>query len=43
MANALSRKSLHVVSLMVKECELLEKLRSLNLPMTIELDRLSLN
>ena len=41
--DALSRKSLHVASLMVKEWELLEKFRDLNLTMTIKLDHLSLN
>ena len=41
--DALGRKSLHVVSLMVKEWALLEKFRDLNLIVTVESDHLKLN
>ena len=43
VTNVLTRKSLHVASLMVKKWELLEKFRNLNPSATFQPDRLSLN
>ena len=43
VVDALSRRSLHVASLMVKEWELFEKFRDLNLVVSIEPNHLSLN
>ena len=43
VADAFSRKSLHVASLTAKELELLEKFKDLNLIVTVEPDHLKLN
>jgi len=42
VANALSQKSLHASGMMIKELELIEKLRDLNLAMEIHPDYLRL-
>ena len=43
VADALSRKFLHVASLTVREWDLIEKFRNLNLTVTIGLNKLGLN
>jgi len=43
VADALSRKSLHVFSLMIQEMGLLKKFRDMNLSITISHDRMKLN
>jgi len=43
VVDALSRKSLHVSSLMIQEIQLLEKFRNTNLNVILEHDRMKLN
>jgi len=43
VANALSRKSLHVSSLVIHEMNLLEKFRDMNLLITLSHDKMQLN
>ena len=43
VADALSRKSLHISTLMIQEMELLEKFRDLNLTISLSQDKIQLN
>jgi len=43
VANTLSRKSLHVSSLMIREMSLIEKFRDMNLSITLSHDKMQLN
>ena len=43
VANALSRKSLHISSLMIHEMNLLKRFRDMNVSVTISHDKMQLN